>query len=131
MSDWMISLLIGAITFIAMAAVVRHMVSQHAMQLGKHADALQNMHAVPDQMQGLKVTVEALDKRLDKHGDDIVAMRTEASHNLTAEKADDLYLRIKEFERFEKHIDIRFDMLQAGQEKILDFIEKRKNVTTQ
>lgn len=57
-------------------------------------------------------------KKLDSHGEDIRGLQTEREQFLTAKDADDIYLRIKEFDRFEKHIDKRFDSIESLMGKI-------------
>lgn len=68
--------------------------------------------------------VEAAFKKLDTHGEDIRGLQTEKEQFLTAKDADDIYLRIKEFDRFEKHIDKRFDTLEQGMGKLLNKIDQ-------
>lgn len=67
----------------------------------------------------LIVIQEAMFKKIDAHGEDIRAIQTEKEQFLTSKDADDLYLRIKEFDRFEKHIDKRFDSMESSLGKIL------------
>lgn len=67
----------------------------------------------------LSKRLEASFKKLDTHGEDIRALQTEKENFLTAKDADDIYLRIKEFDRFEKHIDKRFDSIESSMGKIL------------
>lgn len=71
-----------------------------------------------------KNQIELLFKKTDDHGGDIVELQTQRSQYLTSDKADDVYLRRKEFEQFEKHIDKRFDGIDQGLGKILSAIEK-------
>lgn len=87
-------------TVIGTAFVVRHMVHDH----GQKIDALFN--------------------RIEKHGDDLVRLNTKSELSITAKDVDDKYVSKEYFKQFEKHMDKRFDDLQAGQGKILDFIEK-------
>lgn len=72
----------------------------------------------------LSKRVEASFKKLDTHGEDIRGLQTEKENFLTAKDADDIYLRIKEFDRFEKHIDKRFDTLEQGVGKLLNKIDQ-------
>lgn len=72
----------------------------------------------------LSKRVEASFKKLDTHGEDIRGLQTEKEQFLTAKDADDIYLRIKEFDRFEKHIDKRFDTLEQGMGKLLNKIDQ-------
>ena len=62
--------------------------------------------------------IDAALKKLDAHGEDIRGLQTEREQFLTAKDADDIYLRIKEFDRFEKHIDKRFDSIESLMGKI-------------
>lgn len=79
----------------------------------------------------IKTTNEHLNKRLDAtfkkldiHGEDIRGLQTEKGNFLTAKDADDIYLRIKEFDRFEKHIDKRFDSIESLMGKISSKIDE-------
>lgn len=66
----------------------------------------------------LSKRIDASFKKLDTHGEDIRGLQTEKENFLTAKDADDIYLRIKEFDRFEKHIDKRFDSIESLMGKI-------------
>ncbi len=72
----------------------------------------------------LSKRIEASFKKLDTHGEDIRGLQTEKENFLTSKDADDIYLRIKEFDRFEKHIDKRFDTLEQGMGKLLNKIDQ-------
>ena len=96
----MVSLIIALVALIAAGAVVKYMVGKHESKL------------------------DVIFKRLDKHGDDIVTMKAEAFHNLTAEKADALYLRLSEFARFEKHSDARFDEMGKSLDDNSDLLKQ-------
>jgi peptidyl-tRNA hydrolase len=50
-------------------------------------------------------------------------LQTQRKQYLTSEKADEIYLRIREFERVEKHIDKRFDGIEKTQLRILNILE--------
>lgn len=65
-------------------------------------------------------------KKLDAHGEDIRGLQTEREQFLTAKDADDIYLRIKEFDRFEKHIDKRFDSIESLMGKISNKLDTIK-----
>ena len=66
-------------------------------------------------------------KKLDMHGEDIRSLQTEKESFLTSKDADDIYLRIKEFDRFEKHIDKRFDSIESSMGKILGKLDSLKD----
>ena len=68
--------------------------------------------------EALTKRIDASFKKLDMHGEDIRGLQTEKESFLTAKNADDIYLRIKEFDRFEKHIDKRFDSIESLMGKI-------------
>lgn len=87
-------------TVIGAAFVVRHMVNEH------------------------KQKIDLIFLRIEKHGDDLVRLNTKSELSITAKDVDDKYVSKEYFKQFEKHMDKRFDDLQAGQGKILDFIEK-------
>ena len=77
-----------------------------------------------------KKQIETLFKKTDNHSEDIVELQTQKNQYLTSDKADDVYLRRKEFEQFEKnmekYIDKRFDTLEKGQFKMIEILENRK-----
>jgi Zn-dependent M16 (insulinase) family peptidase len=100
METWMISLTIAAGGIISSFAVVKYMADE------------------------LKRNQESIFKRLDSHGDDLVALNTMSKLAMTAKDVDDKYVSKELFRQFEKHIDKRFDSLEAGQGKILSYIEK-------
>lgn len=108
---WQIFL--GLILFVGAFLAIRFQTSQNAKDQAKF-DVKFNEH------------LKGIYKRLDKHGDDIVRMNSDSKMYMTSKEADDVYLRRKEFEQFEKHIDNRFDQLSQGQGKILDFISNIK-----
>lgn len=87
-------------TVVGSAFVVRHMVQEHRQK------------------------IDTIFRRIEKHGDDIVRLNTKSELSITAKDVDDKYVSKEYFKQFEKHMDKRFDDLQAGQGKILDFIEK-------
>lgn len=100
MESWMISIGVAAASIIASFAVVKSKAEE------------------------LKKNQEHIFKRLDSHGDDIVTLNTLSKLAMTAKDVDDKYVSKELFRQFEKHIDKRFDGLEAGQGKILTFIER-------
>ena len=77
------------------------------------------VNELKEELKILSSRVEASFKKIDTHGEDIRGLQTEKEQFLTAKDADDIYLRIKEFDRFEKHIDKRFDSIEQSMGKIL------------
>jgi len=100
--SWMVSLALAGVTFIGAIFVMRYMVTE------------------------LKKTQESMVKRLDKHGDDIVSLNTRSKLAVTAKDVDEKYLSKELFRQFEKHMDTRFDSLEKGQGKILEYIKETK-----
>ena len=98
--SWMISLTIAVSGIVASFAVVKYMATE------------------------LKKNQELIFKRLETHGDDLVALNTLSKLAMTAKDVDEKYVSKELFRQFEKHIDKRFDGLEAGQGKILRYIEK-------
>ena len=74
--------------------------------------------------ESLHYKMDAYHRRLDVHGDDLVRLNTKAELAITAKEVDEKYLSKEMFRQFEKHIDNRFDSVQAGIDKILNFINK-------
>jgi len=106
MESWMISLGIGVITYISIIVTLRNKVDAHQREIDESHK-----------------TIKALFARLDKHGDDIVKLNTQAELSMTQKDVDNKYVSKELFRQYEKHIDGRFDRLEAGQGKILKFIE--------
>lgn len=100
--DLSVSLIIAIIGFISMVAVTRYMVNE------------------------LKKHVSTIFERLDKHGDDLVALNTKSELAVTAKDVDDKFVSKELFRQFEKHMDRRFDNLETGQSKILEYIADGK-----
>ncbi len=73
-----------------------------------------------------KTQIGVLFTKSDHHAEDLVELKAQRNQYLTTDKADDVYLRRKEFELFEKHIDKRFDGVESGLGKILSHIENQK-----
>ena len=63
-------------------------------------------------------------RRLDTHGDDLVRLNTKAELAITAKEVDEKYLSKELFRQFEKHIDGRFDGVEAGLKQILNLVNK-------
>ncbi len=74
----------------------------------------------------LQRQVEAIFKRLEKHGDDLVALNTKSELAVTAKDVDEKYQSKELFRQYEKHIDSRFDRLEQGQGKIFEYIKNVK-----
>ncbi|RXJ53764.1 hypothetical protein [Candidatus Marinarcus aquaticus] len=72
-----------------------------------------------------KKQIDGLFKRADKHSEDIVQLQTQKKQYLTTHRADEVYLRRKEFELFEKHLDRRFDTLDKSVARILNYVEAK------
>ena len=61
--------------------------------------------------------------RLEKHGDDIVALNTKSELAVTAKDVDEKFVSKELFRQFEKHIDKRFDAIEKGQIEILSYMK--------
>lgn len=81
----MISLGLGAVSFVSMVAVLKYTTTD------------------------LKSKQEELFKRIEKHGDAIVALNTRSELSMTAKDVDDKYVSKELFRQFEKHIDAKFE----------------------
>lgn len=71
----------------------------------------------------MKKNQELIFQRLDRHGDDIVALNTKSELAVTAKDVDDKFVSKELFRQFEKHIDKRFDTIQDGQNQILAYVK--------
>ena len=74
--------------------------------------------------ESLHSKMDAYHRRLDTHGDDLVRLNTKAELAITAKEVDEKYLSKELFRQFEKHIDGRFDGVEAGLKQILNLIQK-------
>lgn len=107
MESWMISLGIGIVTYISIIVTLRNKVDAHQREIDESHK-----------------TIKALFARLDKHGDDLVRLNTKAELAITAKEVDEKYLSKELFRQFEKHIDGRFDGVEAGLKQILNLVQK-------
>ena len=74
--------------------------------------------------EALHSKMDAYHHRLDIHGDDLVRLNTKAELAITAKEVDEKYLSKEMFRQFEKHIDGRFDGVEAGLKQILNLVRK-------
>lgn len=74
--------------------------------------------------EALHSKIDAYHRRLDTHGDDLVRLNTKAELAITAKEVDEKYLSKELFRQFEKHIDGRFDGVEAGLKQILNLVKK-------
>ena len=74
--------------------------------------------------ESLHSKMDAYHHRLDIHGDDLVRLNTKAELAITAKEVDEKYLSKELFRQFEKHIDGRFDGIEAGLKQILNLVRK-------
>lgn len=74
--------------------------------------------------ESLHTKLDAYHRRLDTHGDDLVRLNTKSELAITAKEVDEKYLSKEMFRQFEKHIDNRFDNIEASLQQILNFIKK-------
>ena len=74
--------------------------------------------------EALHSKMDAYHHRLDIHGDDLVRLNTKAELAITAKEVDEKYLSKELFRQFEKHIDGRFDGIEAGLKQILNLVRK-------
>ena len=74
--------------------------------------------------ESLHSKMDSYHHRLDIHGDDIVRLNTKAELAITAKEVDEKYLSKELFRQFEKHIDGRFDGVEAGLKQILNLVQK-------
>jgi len=100
MESWMISLGIAITAVIGSAYVNRYQISE------------------------TKKKVDVHDDRLEKHGDNLVELNTKSSLAMTSDDVDKKYVSKELFRQFEKHIDKRFDNVEAVMGKILVHIER-------
>jgi len=66
-----------------------------------------------------------MEERLEKHGDDLVSLNTRDELAVTAKDVDEKFVSKELFRQFEKHMDKRFDTIETGQGKILEYIKEQ------
>ena len=79
---------------VATFAIVKYQSGETKKQLGEHEHDNKRL-------------AEAVFKRLDEHGEAIVALRTKQESTITAKEVADGYVSKELFRQFEKHIDSR------------------------
>lgn len=92
----MVSLAIGMVTFISIFAVLKHTVSKHEAAINNH------------------------DRKLEKHGDDLVALNTKAESAVTMKDVSEEFVRKEMFLQFQLHTDGRFDDLKSFMREEMD-----------
>ena len=97
------SMIIAVISFIGVVAVTRYIVGE--------LKKVQEAHAI----------------RLDKHGDDLVELNTRSKLAVTAKDVDEKFVSKEMFAQLERHLNQRFDGIEKGQLRILEFVRKRKD----
>ena len=108
MEAWMINTIIGIITIVSSAAIVKHKVETNEKNLGKLEDKID----------------EDIIKRLNNHGDDLVELITKSELAMTAKDVDNKYVSKEMFNMFQRHIDKRFDGVEQALEQILTSVKK-------
>ena len=110
----------GIVLFIIAFVTIRFKTSNNEQQMKDHKD-------VHDKdIKDINKTLEKIFERLDRHGDDIVEMKSDSKRYMTSEAVDAKYMSKEMFNQFEKHVDRRFDEIRDGQGKILDFMKELK-----
>jgi galactitol-specific phosphotransferase system IIB component len=100
--SWVISAVVAMCTGIGTIFVMKYMVAE------------------------LKKDVGVIFTRLETHGDDIVALNTKSELAVTAKDVDDKFVSKELFRQFEKHMDSRFDGIEQGQKRILEYMQQNK-----
>ncbi len=72
----------------------------------------------------MKRHIEAVFKRLDKHGDDLVALNTKSEMAVTMTDVAEEFLRKEMFVQFRSHTDEKFKDLKADMDKQYKLLEK-------
>lgn len=85
----MISIVVLLVTLVSTFAIVKHMVSKHEAAIINH------------------------DNKLEKHGDDLVALNTKAETAVTMKDVSQEFVRKEMFYQFQQHTDARFDDLKS------------------
>lgn len=99
------SLVVAVVGIIGAFAVVKYQSNENKRQFEKHEE------------EQSKITKTLFDK-LDKHGEDIVALKTKQEANITAKEVHEQYISRELFEMHKQHIDHRFDTLDTRFDKV-------------
>lgn len=76
-----------------------------------------------EDIHNLQIAMTAIGNKLDGHGESIVELRTKQNESITARECDDRYVSKELFRQMEKHIDTRFDSIEKGVGKILEYLQ--------
>ncbi len=89
MESWVIQLLVLLGTVVSIFAVVKTTVSKHEAAIRNH------------------------DVKLEKHGDDLIALNTKSESAVTMKDVSEEFVRKEMFQQFQQHTDGRFDDLKS------------------
>jgi hypothetical protein len=108
-----VEIVIGVATIISTFAIVKYQGAETKKQFESHDEEQK------------KFEVDVF-KRIEAHGEKIVALQTKQESAITAKEVSEHYLSKEHFRQFEKHIDDKFRTVIDGQGKILEEIRTLK-----
>lgn len=106
-----LGLILPLIGFIGAFAVVKYQSAENKRQLEKYEEGQ------------TRITKTLFDK-IDKHGEDLIALKTKQEANITAKEVHEQYISRELFEMHKQHIDHRFDTLDNRFDKVDGFMGK-------
>jgi len=119
LESWQVSVIIGVITYISMFVTIRNKTDQHGGDIKelkdkheKHRKEEENLHS------------KMFDK-LDDINQEIATHKVRLGSAPSMEQVRAEFVTKEMFKQMEKHIDDKFDRLEAGLTKILDKLDKK------
>ncbi len=114
------SVIIGVISYISMFVTLRNKTEQHTTEIGelkvkseKHKKDDENLHA-------------KLFDKIDEINQELATHKVRLGNAPSMEQVRVEFVSKEMFKQMEKHIDDKFDRLEAGLTKILDKLEKQQ-----
>ena len=107
MESWILQLLLAVGTIVASFAVVKANVKTHNDRLDIHDNV-----------------IEKLFGRLDRHGDDLVALNTKSKSAVTLKDVAEEFVRKELYVQYQNHMDSKFRDLKSDVAKSHGLIEK-------
>jgi len=120
MESWMVSVIIGALTYFSMLVTMKNKTDQHSLDIKeikekdeRHKKEDDNLHAK------LFDKINELNKEVSRH-------KVIIANSPTMEQVRNEFVTKEMFKQMEKHIDEKFDKVENGVDKILSKLEKDK-----
>lgn len=121
MESWQVSVIIGIISYISMFVTLRNKTDQHTAEIKEIKDK-NDKHKTDDE----KLHGKLFDK-VDEINQELATHKVRLGNAPSMEQVRGEFVTKEMFKQMEKHIDDKFDRLEAGLTKILDKLEQQQN----